>query len=320
MNASSIKVANAYGGLIYLEVPRNCKMESVDLQIDNVIAAPYYKHGVTDPADWRSSIRNAPGPWAELETGKIILTLPSDMIRGLDFPDKLMDHWDEVLDACADLAGIDRDRPRHERIVADVQPSVGYLHSGYPIVADMKASPRMGNYEEMVSQGDWGYYHELGHNHQKKEWTFDGTGEVTCNLFGLYCFDTIHNGKANHRFQDMTKWYAEARAHIAGGAPYETWKSKPFLALTMYEQLAREFGWEPFKTIFAEYQKMPAGQKPKTDLARRDQWMIRFSQQVNRNLGPFFEVWGVPTSETARKSIVDLPTWIPDSLQMNVNQ
>jgi hypothetical protein len=144
-------------------------MESVDLQIDNVIAAPYYKHGVTDPADWRSSIRNAPGPWAELETGKIILTLPSDMIRGLDFPDKLMDHWDEVLDACADLAGIDRDRPRHERIVADVQPSVGYLHSGYPIVADMKASPRMGNYEEMVSQGDWGYYHELGHNHQKKE-------------------------------------------------------------------------------------------------------------------------------------------------------
>ena len=314
-HASSFQVANAYGGLIYLEVPRNCKIDSVKIQVDNVIAAPYYKHGVTEPADWRSSLRNAPGPWAELETDKMILTLPSDMIRTLDFPDKLMDHWIKVLDACADLASINRDRPRHERIVADVQPSAGYLHSGYPIVADMKASPRMGNYEEMVSQGDWGYYHELGHNHQQKEWTFDGTGEVTCNLFGLYCFDNIHHGKANHRFSDMTKWYEEARAHIAGGAPFDDWKSKPFLALTMYEQMIREFGWEPFKTIFADYQKMPASQKPKTDLERRDQWMIRFSKQVNRNLGPFFEAWGVPTSEAARKSIADLPAWMPESLQ-----
>lgn len=320
VDSNSFNVANAYGGLIYLEVPRNCKLESVQIKVENVIAAPYYKHGVTDPADWRSSLRNAPGPWAELETDKIVLTLPTEMIRQLDFPDKLMDHWNEVLDACADLAGISRDRPRHERIVADVQPSAGYLHSGYPIVADMQASPQMGSYPEMVSQGDWGYYHELGHNHQQKEWTFDGTVEVTCNLFGLYCFDVLHKGKANHRFSDMTKWYQEARQHIANGAPYEVWKSKPFLALTMYEQMVREFGWEPFKTIFAEYQKMPAAQKPKTDLERRDQWMVRFSRHVNRNLGPFFEAWGVPTTEEARKSIADLPVWMPESLSSDVSR
>jgi hypothetical protein len=93
--------------------------------------------------------------------------------------------------------------------------------------------------------------------------TFDGTGEVTCNLFGLYCFDTIHNGKANHRFQDMTKWYAEARAHIAGGAPYETWKSKPFLALTMYEQLAREFGWSPSRQSLPSTKRCPLVKNPR---------------------------------------------------------
>jgi len=317
---SRMTVANAYGGLLYLEVPRDCALKTVRIQAENVLAAPYYRHGVTDPGDWRGSLRNLPGLWAELETEKIVLTLPSEMIRRLDFPDKLMDHWDEVLDACADLAGIPHDRPRHERILADVQPSVGWMHSGYPIVTNMRASSTMGNYEQMISQGDWGYYHELGHNHQQKEWTFDGTGEVTCNLFGLYAFDTVHKGQARHRFSDMSKWYQDARDHIANGAPYEVWKSKPFLALTMYEQLKREFGWEPFKAIFADYQKMPAARKPKTDLARRDEWMVRFSRQVNRNLGPFFEAWGVPTSDAARKSISDLPGWMPASLQMKVSR
>ena len=275
---------------------------------------------MTDPGEWRSSIRDLSAPWAELETDKVVLTLPSEMIRHLDFPDKLMDHWDKVLDACADLAGIPRDRPRHERILADVQPSAGWMHSGYPIVSNMRASAPMGSYEEMVSQGNWGFYHELGHNHQQKEWTFEGTVEVTCNLFVLYAFDTIHRGNAQHRFSDMTKLYEQARAHIASGAPYETWKSKPFLALTMYEQMKREFGWEPFKTIFADYRKMPQNQKPKTDQARRDEWLVRFSREVGRNLGPFFEVWGVPTSEAARNSISQLPVWMPESLSQKVNR
>jgi hypothetical protein len=33
---------------------------------------------------------------------------------------------------------------------------------------------------------DLGFYHELGHNHQRPEWTWSGLGEVTNNLFSLY--------------------------------------------------------------------------------------------------------------------------------------
>jgi len=36
-------------------------------------------------------------------------------------------------------------------------------------------------------------------------------------------------------------------------------------------------------------------------------WLVRFSRQVGRNLGPIFETWGVPTSQAARDSIDDLP-------------
>jgi hypothetical protein len=41
--------------------------------------------------------------------------------------------------------------------------------------------------------------------------------------------------------------------------------------------------------------------------------MVRFSRAVGRNLGPFFQAWDIPTSEQARKSIANLPVWMPDN-------
>ena len=47
-------------------------------------------------------------------------------------------------------------------------------------------------------------------------------------------------------------------------------------------------------------------------LEKRDQWMVRFSRAVGKNLSPFFQAWGVPTTEKSRTSIADLPGWMPD--------
>ena len=65
--------------------------------------------------------------------------------------------------------------------------------------------------------------------------------------------------------------------------------------------------------MFALYRDLPAAQRPKSDAEKRDQWLVRFSRAVGRNLGPFFQAWGVPTSEKARVSIADLPAWMPDN-------
>eukprot|EP00922_Rhytidocystis_sp_ex-Travisia-forbesii_P027893 GHVS01040938.1.p1 GENE.GHVS01040938.1~~GHVS01040938.1.p1 ORF type:complete len:1609 (-),score=260.66 GHVS01040938.1:232-4668(-) len=45
-------------------------------------------------------------------------------------------------------------------------------------LADMRVLP---------SNGSWGLFHELGHNRQKPEWTSEGMGEVTVNIFTLCC-------------------------------------------------------------------------------------------------------------------------------------
>jgi hypothetical protein len=88
-------------------------------------------------------------------------------------------------------------------------------------------------------------------------------------------------------------------------------KSDPFLALTMYHQLRTAFGWETYKKVFAEYRDLPKEQRPKNDDEERDQWMVRFSKATGKNLGPFFEAWGVPTSAAARDSIKNLAAWMP---------
>jgi hypothetical protein len=109
---------------------------------------------------------------------------------------------------------------------------------------------------------------------------------------------------------------AEKRAeliekYITNGRKYDEWKSDPFLALTMYLQLQEEFGWERFEKVFAEYRNLEENQKPKSDDDKRDQWMVRFSKQIGRNLGPFFDAWNVPVSQNAKDEIKGLPTWLP---------
>ena len=79
----------------------------------------------------------------------------------------------------------------------------------------------------------------------------------------------------------------------------------------MYIQLQEAFGWDAYKKVFAEYRDLPTDQHPKNDDEMRDQWMVRFSRAVGKNLGPFFAAWGVPTSQAARDSIANLPTWMP---------
>ena len=80
----------------------------------------------------------------------------------------------------------------------------------------------------------------------------------------------------------------------------------------MYSQLQRAFGWELFVHAFAEYRDLPEQQRPKTDAEKRDQWLLRASRSVDRDLGPFFEAWGLPVSEQARAAVASLDDWMPE--------
>jgi hypothetical protein len=306
------KAANAFGGPVYIDVPANSGLGLVEVEIVGAVEAPHFVLGKTDPVQWREQSRSRPAPWAELESPKVILTIPSSAIRAMDDPVPLMEFWVHVLDACAELAARPVERERPERYVADVQIGAGYMHSGYPIMTHTDVAPLVVDTQKLVTQGSWGHFHEMGHNHQSGDWTFDGTGEVTVNLFSLYVIDRCcHLSDPGHPAIAPDARAKKIAEHLAAGAPFERWQSDPFLALIMYMQLQEAFGWEAYRQVFAEYRDLPDAQRPQSDDEKRDQWLVRFSRTVGRNLGPFFQAWGVPTSEQARAAVADLPDWTP---------
>lgn len=305
----ALRAASSFGGLIYIEIVER-GTGSAAFEIAGAVEAPHFVLGTTSADEW-TRIRLAPAPWGELESGKVIVTVPSAFLRELEDPTALMQFWDRISDAHATLVGIPVQPERPHRFVADLQISAGYMHSGYPIMTHLDAAKSMTDLETL-ERGSWGLLHELGHNHQQGDWTFDGTTEVTCNLFSLHAIDTICTPGPGDRGHDAVNAPPSLARHLDAGAPFDAWKKDPFLALHMYVQLQRAFGWKTFKRVFAEYRALPKEERPRNDDEKRDQWMVRFSRACGRDLGPFFHAWGVPVSVAARESISDLPVWFPD--------
>lgn len=310
LKQQTTKIASPYGGLLYIVVPDGVRLPRQTVTVEHAVRAPRYVRGATPLYEWRTLIRNYPGPTAEIGSSRLTLTVPSEIARKIDDPEELMQLWDRIMDCYVDL-GMRPLAPRGERIVSDQQIAYGYMYAGYPVMTFLDAADFGTNAKFLLDKGSWGHWHELGHNQQQPDWTFDGTGEVTVNLFTLFVMENV----PHHSVKD---WLAEqtpnVKRYIAAGASFDKWKSDPFLALSMYAQLQQGFGWEAYFKVFAAYRDLPQKDRPKTDDEKRDQWMVRFSRVVGKNLGPFFQAWGVPTSQAARDSIKDLPTWMPEGM------
>ncbi|RYG31402.1 hypothetical protein EON81_22970, partial [bacterium] len=303
-------VSSPFGGIIALDLGKAAPGQH-RIEVENVVESPRYVLGNTTPAQWKRQ-QTLAAPWAEIASKHLILTVPTTAIAKLEDPETLAKLWDEVLvlDGKLDTRGT---FARPERIVADRQIAAGYMHSGYPIMTHLDAVPLSLSVEQLHKDGSWGHFHELGHNRQLSSWTFDGTGEVTNNLYTLYGMQKIAGQTIWDRV-GREKGLEKALAYRQRGAKFSEWQSDPFLALTMYIQLLDAFGWEALTDVFATYEKS-GNVDPKTEEEKRDQWMIRYAKRVNRNLGPFFLAWGVPTSEAARKEIADLPAWMPEGFK-----
>jgi hypothetical protein len=297
-----VRFATPYGGLVFVDVPEG-DPTPLGLRIDNAVPAPRFVLGTTrDGSSWNDEKR-FPGPWAELVGNDIALCVPSEHVRDLDDPSDLMTFWDQAVAMYEELD----QRPvfaRKERFVTDVQISAGYMHSGYPIMTHLDVAPVLVDLAAARSGehgGVWGFWHELGHNRQLPEWTFEGTGEVTNNLFSLFVIER-HQGLAPWE-QPQIRGNARKIQQYLKSPDFATWRREPFTALAMYVDLQRAFGWEAFQTVFREYREADAASLPKNDDDKRDQWLVRFSRAVDRDLSPFFARWGVPVSSEAVASL-----------------
>jgi hypothetical protein len=100
ITSASMKIANAFGGTVYVVVPRSSKLGTIAVTISGAVAQPYYVRGKTTAVEWEK-LKNAPAPWAEIQGDRIIITVPSYVVRNLRDPEGVAAYWDQVADAAA---------------------------------------------------------------------------------------------------------------------------------------------------------------------------------------------------------------------------
>lgn len=345
INKATTKVASPYGGAIYIDLlegadgtkPRTGGMREVI--VHNAVEAPYFVLGKTTNADWIAKIRQNPAPYAELVSERLAISVPSSMIRTLDDPQALMRYWDEVVALQDWVGGTEHHRTGPDRINFDVQISGGYLHAGYPIQgpASVESSVNLLNLAYLRKDGEWGYFHELGHEMQNQPhlwsggydgspFTFSGGVEVSVNIFAKAAMDRFAP-LANPEQGSGWGWsvypgqvLTRARAAISDARkPGFSQKDQyPF-----FFSLADGLGWPMYRQVLSSYVADAVNQAsafPTTDQQKRDQWLIRWSRFSGYNMVEYMvRRWKLPVSEQAIQTVnaMNLPTWLPASTRID---
>ncbi|XP_058153491.1 TRPM8 channel-associated factor 2-like [Dasypus novemcinctus] len=318
MNRTKRSVSCLWGGLLYIIVPKGSALGPMSVTIKGAVPAPYYKLGQTSREEWKRRVKENPAPWGELATDNIILTVPTANLHALKDPEPLLCLWDEMMQAIARLAAAPFPFCRPERIVADVQISAGWMHSGYPIMCHLESVQELINETGIRSKGLWGPIHELGHNQQRHGWEFPPhTTEATCNLWSVYVHETVLGISRAQAHPALRPPEREKRikTHLRKGAPLQDWSV--WTALETYLQLQEAFGWEPFRHLFAEYQTFSG--LPEDNVGRMNLWVKKFSEKVQKNLGPFFKAWGWPVLKEVADSLACLPEWQKNPMKVYIH-
>jgi hypothetical protein len=322
------EVANAFGGLVYIDVPRDKEMGgyhvptyggygwldenpekvhgSVHVLIEGGVEAPLYQAGKTTPEQWRK-MQQAPAPWGEIASDKIILTLPMNILKSLEDPAPVLAYWDRVIDTEDALVGWPKRVAPPERIVPDREISAGFMHSGYPVMCYVTSAPDLVDLKKLTSEGAWGYYHELGHNHEAQAATFGGDYvEVNVNFCSLYVTEKVVGQdctRGHNALKDVEKLLSERLG------PQK--KADAFQNLAMYILPIKALGWEAFHKALASYSEPGGGDGIKTREDKMDQWVLRYSRATGKNLAPYFEAFDVTCNPKTKDLLKDLPVWLP---------
>ena len=221
LTSESSKIANPFGGGIYVLVPEGLNLGWFDVTIKKAVKAPYFssREGKkSDPSLWKEEVDKMHVPWVDLESDKFMTTLTSRQMSGsLDSnkgtktptdPTEMMQKWDEILDAFNYAGGRPFERTRPEYIITDSRIPDGSYGTGYPAVYQddgMTATAVFGHGDvipekEFYKQGHFTtVLHEMGHLEHHP--TLGNAVESIVHLPMVYFLNKYHGVSLDESFK-----------------------------------------------------------------------------------------------------------------------
>ncbi|MEI6461608.1 MAG: M60 family metallopeptidase [Verrucomicrobiota bacterium] len=303
------KIGNAFGGQLFIHV-QNKGAKAAEkavpgspLQFTNAVAAPTYILGKDTPESW-SKAKHEPAPWATLVGKQVILHIRTSELKKLTDPKPLLEWWDKAMALEDDLIALKRLAP--ERVMPDRQISAGFMHSGYPFMCWIDPSEADAiNLPKLIKEGNWGFFHELGHNHQRKSWTFEGQTEVTCNLFSLYVMEKLVGKPPGQGHPAMVKLDEPLSKRLATPP-----NLGPFEQLSTFVVLIRAHGWGPLREALRSYATTP--EKANTAIPElKNSFVLRYGHAAKANVADYFTRIGYPVTDASRTALKGYPAFNP---------
>jgi len=96
IDAAETLIANPLGGNIYLEVPYPADAGLVEVGLKNVVRSPFFSarsFEQTSLKAWQDNERQHPGPWADFESDRFMMQVPTKWIYAYDDPATMMADW-----------------------------------------------------------------------------------------------------------------------------------------------------------------------------------------------------------------------------------
>ena len=324
ITAATTQVANAFGGSIFIDLRGGAFDDNppeygmLEVTVSGAVRQPWFDLYQHSDADWNTTLRDQPGLYAVLVSSNHVITLPKFQVESANLtePTRLMTWWHNVVGYQDWLAGYLKPRTSGELANVDVQISAGSAHSGYPFQAYMKYWGNLADIDNLSTKGTWGDFHELGHNHQRNWWKFDGDTEVTVNVFSTLCLRTLCSdvdpGGWGWTVNPVT---VIQRANTAVQAYDYLDNSSVSDRLAFWIQLVDGFGWHNFQQVLEDYEHdnlYNPSVMPANDQEDMEQWLVRFSNQVGYDMTGFMvDTWGLPIGSNITDQISHLPDWMP---------
>ena len=333
LNSETTKIANPFGGGIYIRVPESSNLGWINITFNNVVKSPYFSTRSgreTNLADWQTELNDNNSPWIDIESDKFMMTLPKQKLidANITDPTELIGKWDDIMDAYRFLGGWPLERARPEYFLLDTRIGVSY-GTGYPqtlpINTDFGLHPTKVLENEFYKEGFFITLHEYGHLA-----LFPTPGlevESNVNFPAAYIYNTQYNlslddalkYSLHERFtinQAMMDWLVTENFinnNIMSYAP-NTENGGERLYQTRghakYVVMAKLFGWESvhnMNKVFYEKNITNGTRYSYWDRTTDEDIISAVSKGNNLNMMPLFHFWGLIPPAELKNELSTLP-------------
>lgn len=326
------KIANPLGGGIYIEVPYKASADLVQVKIRNAVRSPFFSARSFDKTaleEWRNVERKHPGPWADFESDKFMMQVPTKWIYAFDDPVTLMKDWDTSMDMVSELFGLPLVRPK---TMLYLQVDLTYRGSanfpGYPQsnFHYNPLEPEDGHSDHWLLKGPQSageiIFHELGHAHLFTK--FRGETEAVVNLpyvavlnrgFGVD-LDTAFGrsfSKPNVSLDQaaitwmVTENFRNGKAMDISNSPANEVRYQ-HRGYGKYVEIINLFGWEALQKFWHSVNlDHIKGIEYSRNSDPTDSRILRMSTHAGADLTPLIHFWGIQPEDGAalKQAMVD---------------